>query len=265
MSRPAATTIVQISDCHLFADPAARLFGISTRVRLQRAIEEIDRRNPAFDLLVVTGDTAHDEDRATYDVLAAELGDRVERLRIVPGNHDARDSLLSAFPDACDDVGGRVTFRAESAGWLLVGLDSQLPGEPAGELGSEQLDWLRTTLGRRPETATALFMHHPPIDVGSGWLDTIALRDAAALRSVLERHPQVEVVLTGHVHQEATDLLGRVPVLTTPAVGPQFRPHTERLEIEPGAPAFRVIELSPGGRWTTTLVRCDGGPGGAEV
>ncbi len=256
MSRRAAATIVQISDCHLFADEDAVLLGVPTRPRLQQVIAEIDRRAPHFDLLVVTGDTAHDETGATYDAFSAALGERVEKVRIVPGNHDDRKSLLSTFPDACTGVAGRVTFRTEVAGWLLVGLDSQRPGENAGELGEMQLSWLGTTLADRPETDTILFMHHPPIGVGSGWLDAIGLLDAAALGSMLAAHPQVRVVLTGHVHQEATGLLARARVLTTPAVGPQFRPHTESLEIEPGAPAFRVLELTPGGEWTTDVVRC---------
>ncbi len=256
MTRPAGRTIVQMSDCHLFADVDATLLGTPTRPRLHQVIEEIDRRSPHFDLLVVTGDTAHDESRETYDAFAAELGERVERLRILPGNHDHRGSLLEVFPNACAGVDGGVTFRAESAGWILIGLDSQRPGVPAGELGTTQLAWLQTMLEASPTTDTILFMHHPPIGVGSEWLDAIALQDAAALGSMLEGHPQVKIVLTGHVHQEASGLLGRVRVLTTPAVGPQFRPHTDGFEIEPGPPAYRVVELTPGGAWSTTVVRC---------
>ena len=256
MTSGTARTIVQISDCHLFDDVDGTLRDIPTRPRLRRVIEEIDRRTPRFDFLVVTGDTAHDERRATYDAFAAELGDRVERLRIVPGNHDARGSLLLVFPDGCSSVVERATFVADAEGWLLVGLDSHSPGESKGHLGEPQLEWLRTTLESRRDTDTILFVHHPPIDVASPWLDAIALQDADALGSVLDGHPQVKVVLAGHVHQEASGALGRARVLTTPAVGPQFRPRTRSLEIEPGPPAYRVIELSPDGKWSTTVVRC---------
>lgn len=251
-----ARTIVQISDCHLFTDIEGTLGDVPTRPRLHRVIAEIEQRTPDFDLLVVTGDTAHDETASTYDALAAELGHWVERLRIVPGNHDERTSLARHFPNACATVAERVTFLAETAGWLLVGLDSQRPGESAGFLGEPQREWLRATLEAKRDADTILFLHHPPIDVASPWLDAIALHDADALGSVLDGHPQVKLVLTGHVHQEASGSLGRARVLTTPAVAPQFRPHTQSLEIESGPPAYRVIELSPGGEWSTTVVRC---------
>lgn len=256
MTPDGTRTIVQISDCHLFTDTAGSLRDIATRPRLRRVMEEIERRTPDFDLLVVTGDTAHDETRTTYDAFAAELGHRVDRLRIVPGNHDERTSILSAFPSACAAVAERVTFLAEAAGWLLIGLDSHRTGDAAGELGAPQREWLRATLEANRDADTILFLHHPPIEVASPWLDEIALQDADELRSVLDRHHQVRVVLTGHVHQEALGVIGHARVLTTPAVGPQFRPHTESLVIEPGPPAYRELELSPDGEWSTTVVRC---------
>ncbi len=265
MTAGTARTIVQISDCHLFTDIEGALLGIPTRPRLRRVMDEIEQRTPDFDLLVVTGDTAHDETASTYDVLAAELGHRVERLRIVPGNHDERTALTRRLPNACATIGDRVAFLTETRGWLLIGLDSQRPGESAGSLGLQQLEWLRAMLEAKRDTDTILFLHHPPIDVASPWLDAIALQDADALGSMLDGHPQVRLVLTGHVHQEASGSLGRARVLTTPAVGPQFRPHTETLEIEHGPPAYRVIELSPGGEWSTTVVRCSAARSGGTA
>lgn len=249
-------TIVQVSDCHLFADAEGELRGIRTRPRLRRVIEEIERRSPDFDLLVITGDTAHDETRATYDAVAAELGGRVERLRIVPGNHDERAALLRAFPHACALVADRVTFLVEMGVWVLIGLDTQRPGSASGSLGKEQLAWLQESLHAHPRAHVALFLHHPPIAVGSPWLEEIGLEDADALGTLLVSHPQVSLVFSGHVHQEAFGSLGRARVLTTPAVGPQFRPRTEQLEIEIGPPAYREIELSSDGGWSSTVVRC---------
>ena len=65
---------------------------------------------------------------------------------------------------------------------------------------------------------------------------------------MLAQHPQVRAVITGHVHQEASGRCGGADVHTSPAVGPQFRPHTETLVIDPGPPAYRIIELHPDGR-----------------
>ena len=107
-----------------------------------------------------------------------------------------------------------------------------------------------------PGRDTLLFLHHPPIEVGSPWLDEIGLRDAAAFELLLRDHAQVRVIACGHVHQELTGELAGARVYATPAVGPQFRPRTADLEIEPGPPGYRVIELWPDGRWSTDVVRC---------
>jgi len=65
----------------------------------------------------------------------------------------------------------------------------------------------------------------------------------------------VKLVCCGHVHQESATSIGGVTVLTTPAVGPQFRPRTEELQIDPLPPAARLIELEPDGSWSTQVIR----------
>ena len=248
--------IVQLTDCHLFSDADGNVRDIVTRPRLDTVLRELRRRTPGPDLLVITGDTAHDEALATYEAMHEALGDWVPRLRIVPGNHDDRRLLRRVFADSCGDARGRVTFHVDTAGWQLIGLDSQLTGETPGELGDEQLTWLRSRLEVAPGLNTLLFVHHPPIEVGSPWLDEIGLQDAEALRLLLHEHQQVRLVACGHVHQEITGSLAGASVHTTPAVGPQFRPHTAALEIDPGPPGYRVVELWPDGRWSTEVVRC---------
>jgi len=256
MTTVPSVTIVQLTDCHLLTEPDGTLLDIATRPRLRRALADIRSRVPDFDLLVVTGDTAHDEAQATYEEFRAELGDWVDRLRIVPGNHDDRASLTRVFPEVTEEIGGRVGFAVETDDWLVIGLDSHQPGENAGELGSEQLAWLKARLAADPTRSVILFLHHPPIAVGSPWVDKIGLLDAGALENVLAGHLRVRAVVTGHVHQEASGRVGDATVHTSPAVGPQFRPHTDTLVIDPSPPAYRVIELHPTGDWSTTVVRC---------
>jgi Icc protein len=110
-------------------------------------------------------------------------------------------------------------------------------------------------VGGRARRRHLLFTHHPPIEVGSRWLDEIGLRDADALGQLLAAHGQVRLVVSGHIHQELAGSIAGACVQTTPAVAPQFRPRTAEFEIEPGPPAYRVIELHPGGRWSSGVIR----------
>lgn len=248
--------IVQLTDCHLFADPERSLRGIVTWPRLAAVLDDVRRQIPDAESLVFTGDTAHDEARGTYESFRNVLAEWSERVRIIPGNHDDRTFLCDLFPRGSGGPIGRVTFEVCWNDWQVIGLDSQQQGELPGSLGTEQLAWLRNRLEEVP-LHTLLYLHHPPIDVQSPWLDKIKLQDAPEFERLLQDHPQVRLVVCGHVHQESAGALGHATVFTTPAVGPQFRPRTEQLVIEPAPPAYRVLELHADGRWSTQVLRCD--------
>lgn len=247
--------IVQLTDCHLFADPAQALRGIVTRPRLEAALKDVRARFPDAELLVFTGDTAHDELPATYSAVRTEIADWLDRVRIIPGNHDHRESLREFFPQATGTLPGRNAFHVACDDWQIIGLDSQIPGETAGLLGPDQLEWLNTRLAALLLPAL-LFVHHPPIPVHSPWLDRIGLQDAADLQRIVELHPHVRLIVTGHVHQELAGSLAHATVLTTPAVGPPFRPRTTDLVIDDLPPCYRIIELHPNGSWSTQVLRC---------
>jgi Icc protein len=246
--------ILQITDCHLFAD-RRELRDIATWPRLTAVLSEIRTRFADFDCLVVTGDTAHDEIEETYVAFREALGDLTERLLLIPGNHDNREAVVKVFPERCELTDGRLTFQHGLDDWKLIGLDSHIPGEVAGRLGQEQLSRLRESLAATNEDNTLVFVHHPPVPMRSRWLDEIGLEDAAELLEILNEFPSVRLVCSGHVHQESTTATRGPIVLTTPAVGPQFRPRTDEIEIDPLPPALRVIDLEPDGSWATQIVR----------
>jgi Icc protein len=248
--------IVQLTDCHLFAEPDKALRGIVTRPRFQAVMNDLRTRIPDVELLVFTGDTAHDESAATYTAVHTEIADWNDRVRIVPGNHDDRRLLREVFPQAVGIHDRRNAYHDASDDWQVIGLDSQIPGELPGLLGADQLEWLNSRLTAVLLPAL-LFVHHPPIPVHSPWLDRIGLQDAADLERIVEHHPHVRLIVTGHVHQELAGSLAHATVLTTPAVGPQFRPRTTELVIDDLPPAYRVIELHPDGRWSTQVLRCE--------
>jgi Icc protein len=238
------TRILQISDLHLFADPTAELKGICTRERLERVLAALREEVSKAELLVVTGDLAHDERLETYQALRELLADWLPRVRVLPGNHDNREFMRQVFGDIVLAAGERNVFEGTAGSWRLIGLDSQIPGEVAGELGTEQFSWLKQQLVSN-SLPTSLFLHHPPVLVGSPWLDQIGLANASALWELLDRFPHVKLICTGHIHQELTVSRGGVVVLATPSTGVQFRPETESLVVDDGSVRTRVIRVVP--------------------
>lgn len=138
--------------------------------------------------MAITGDTAHDEDAATYEAVLKELKDWNGSVRIVPGNDDKRLALRDLFPQAGDPCEGRVTFYKQWDDWQVIGLDSQRPIELAGSLNDEQNTWLRNRLETAKQRDTLMLLHHPPIAVQCPWLDKIGLQDAAELELLLRDH-----------------------------------------------------------------------------
>jgi len=55
-------------------------------------------------------------------------------------------------------------------------------------------------VGPRPERPTIVGVHQPPFRTGLHYLDAFGFRGRRALRSVVERHPTVGRVISGHIH-----------------------------------------------------------------
>jgi Icc protein len=243
--------VLQLSAPHLLAEPDARLRGVPTQRTLADVLALALARHPVIDRIVLSGDLAHDETPATYAGLRALLGPHAERARALPGNHDDRQALRSAFapieaPDATPP-GGRIGFAERLGGWCLVGLDSQIPGEDAGLLGSEQLAWLREYLAAHAGVPTVLFVHHPPVPTGHPVLDGMGLLDADALATVLASTPWVTAICHGHIHREFEARLGAIPVLGAPSTAFQFPAHPDQGAYDLLPPGARVLHLTDDG------------------
>lgn len=246
--------LVQISDLHLFADPAAELKGLKTQSGVEAVLQDIRSRHGDIDRLIISGDHTHDELPETYRRIRRMLGDWVSQTHLIPGNHDDRKIIREVFPERVPSRGERLIFEFRSGGWQILGLDSHVPGELYGEVGTEQWDWLRGRLAAAGEPAV-LFLHHPCVSIGSPWMDAIGLRDAEELRTVISDAPQLKLICHGHIHQEFEGKLAGVPVLSVPSAAIQFRPRTEVLEVDSLPPGYQVIRLSEEGLIETEVIR----------
>jgi Icc protein len=149
--------------------------------------------------------------------------------------------------------GFRYCARADFADWSIVALDSHVPGDPAGRLEPAELVRLDAELGETRGRHVVVCLHHPPLPVGSGWLDAVGLVNADDVLAVIDAHPHVRLVVSGHVHQAFDATRGPVRYLTTPSTCAQFTPRTEKCLMDLRPPGYRWIVLRGDGTVDTRV------------
>lgn len=228
--------LVQITDLHLNADTADQAHVPIPLRRLETVIEAVNRECP--DQVLVTGDISDDETAASYR-LAVDALCRLEAPWVwLAGNHD-QPTLMAEHRE----LPGELSL----GDWRVLMPATRVSGQPYGALGAEGLAWLDERLANDPRP-TVIAMHHPPVRVGSAWLDAIGLRDGEAFWRIMEPYSQVRAVFFGHVHQAFVEHRrlagGDVGVYGCPSTHRQFLPDATTFAIdEASAPGYRVIDL----------------------
>lgn len=248
--------IVQLTDLHLLCDRGERLKNVPTWETFREVCQHVQAHAGEWDLMVLTGDLAHDELAETYELLREDLGDWLPRCRLIPGNHDNRTGLRSVFPEIVPASGEFLSFAEEVGGWRILGVDSHWPSEVSGRIEPEQLAWLSDQLKQHPNQPTLVFLHHPPISVNSIWLDKIGLENPEPFQQLITDHRQVRAITTGHVHHVFQGTLGTADVFTSPSTAIQFEPKGEESSYTNDPPGYRIFDLN-GGNYRTEVMRSD--------
>jgi len=225
------TVLAQFSDPHL-ADPAQDPEPLR---RFVQALEAVTADHPDVANIVVTGDLTADGRPAEYEAFRDATLRPDLAVHVVPGNHDDRRNLagvLDHFAGDHDELAdGRRPARSDLGDFVLLLLDSLVPGASHGELGEAQLEWLEHQVEAAAGRPHVVALHHPPFPIGVDGIDTVRLRDADALELLLRRHDDVERLLCGHVHRVVARTFGGVLATTC---GSTWR--SLALDRVPGAP-----------------------------
>lgn len=241
--------IVQVSDCHVSADPGADYRGAGADRNLAKLLPVVRQWQP--DLLLLTGDISEDASAASYGRVAAMLDSVGAPVLALPGNHDDPVLMSRYFPRGP----WQGPFVVEKKGWLLVLLDSTRPGQVSGILPQETLDRLDALLARRSADHVLLALHHQPVPVGSPWIDRYPLRFPQSLFGVLDRHPAVRGLVWGHVHQDFRAERAGAALLGGPSTAANSLPGKDRFTLDLGGPACRWLELYADGQIETGCLR----------
>jgi Icc protein len=241
--------VLQVTDPHLFADAATEIYGIRTAESFAAVVAQAAAAGPRLDAVLVTGDIGDDLSEPAYGRFRDTLAPLGVPVYCLPGNHDEPSTMARLFAGTGFQFGGSAMLGS----WRLVLLDSHVPGEPFGRLGAEALARLERELASARDRPTLVAVHHPPMPVGSDWIDALGLQDGPALLELLARHPAARAVTSGHVHQAFEGRYAQLRLFTTPSTCAQFTPGTEQCVMDTRPPGWRRLELWPDGRIDTRV------------
>lgn len=243
--------IIHLTDTHLFADGSGALRGTRTSETLTSVLDQVRRDHADADAIMVTGDLVQEETDGAYQHFLAFFSGFTVPVLCLPGNHDDPVLLRKHLAGAPFRLEPRVAIGP----WNIIQLNSHVPGSAAGLLGEADLAELNELLAEEPHRPTLVAIHHPPIAVGTPWLDGVGLKDGEALLETLERFPHVHALIWGHVHQAARARHRHLELIGTPSTCAQFLPGSTDFAIDPDAPpAYRILWLHENGRIEEKLV-----------
>ncbi len=231
-------TFVSLSDFHISrTSEDAFVLSRSAETILKDLVSQITTRTDVR-FVTVLGDLVADADSGDLEVVRKILDGLTVPYYVIAGNHDrpvprsrkrvspARVQKQRSFEEVFQGHGPEPGKRYWSAnplpGLHLVGLDTTIAGNWGGRLDKAQLEWLEKDLERHNHMRTIVLSHHclievHPWDRRGAWKNYV-LENAESVRSMLRRHENVVLVLSGHHHLSGATTLDGIHYITCPSI-----------------------------------------------
>ena len=224
--------------------------GTVTSASLTDVIQHCRASDWPADLVSVTGDLIQDESAGAYQRFIELISPLQLPVHCVPGNHDIRKLMQEAISAPpfyyCD--------ATEMENWLIVGLDSCESDRAGGAIDAAEYQRLDQAIDSSDADHVMLCLHHPPVAMGSAWLDTVGLDEPEVFFERVGASGKVRLAIFGHVHQAYDREHHGVQIISTPSTCSQFKPGSEDFAVDERPPAYRRIYLHADGQFETELV-----------
>lgn len=245
------TRVLQLTDCHLGASSEETLLGLNVETSFVDVLEYALVHEETPDLILVTGDIAGHSSAEAYQRFVYHLEKAYPGIpyACIPGNHDAPEVMAATFTEKA------LPKLVEAGDWLLVMLDSTIPGREHGNLADSELAFLQQSLQANTDKHIVICMHHQPIAVGCEWIDQYQVESADKFKALISGFTNVELVLWGHVHQAFEAMVDGVRFMASPSTCIQFKPNSDDFALDRQMPGYRWFDLGAGGEFSTRVER----------
>ena len=245
--------IIQISDCHLFADThKVGYHNINPFRSLEQILAEIKVHQP--DGLLVTGDISGDGSGQSYQHFSNLVHEaKIDcQVAIIPGNHDSQDQLTANIPEEYLWLNNpQLILRNQ---WHIHLLDTQYQ-DTIGRISEDSLTSLTEYLNLHSNDYHLLAAHHHPIPCG-GWMDKHEWTNRHIFNDVVAQYQSVKGVVYGHIHMAIEQQKDQCLYMACPSTCWQFANEAcfATTDLMPG---YRVINLLGNGQITTSIHRLE--------
>ena len=240
---------IQLSDCHLLADPKQHIRKFNSHDSLHQITEHLRNIEKLANAFIFTGDLSQDGSAKSYQNLNTLLNFTQKPIYALPGNHDNALEMRKHLHAQC-------VQDAELGNWQILLLNSQVSGEEYGKINENDLHWLNLWLMTNTNKHILIAIHHQPIAVGSQWIDKIMLKNNELLLDILKNYNNIKGLIFGHVHQVFDQKFEHVRIMGCPSTCFQYQIKTNKFTIDKIAkPGYRWLELNNDGSLETGIVR----------
>jgi 3',5'-cyclic-AMP phosphodiesterase len=206
--KPEDFSFVQISDSHIGFNKGANpdVTGTLTRAIERASIVPSGMQSPDF--MIHTGDITQNAKAAEFDTASQVIKSFRNDVFFVPGEHDFIDDGEQYRQRFGKGVIGNGWYSHNHKGVHFVGLNNCVQVDAMGNLGADQLAWLKSDLaGLSASTPIVVFAHIPLWMVYEKW--GWGTSDGAQALALLKRFGSV-TVLNGHIHQVVQKVEGNL-------------------------------------------------------
>jgi 3',5'-cyclic AMP phosphodiesterase CpdA len=206
---PGVPLFLQISDTHIGFNKDANPDVAGT---LRQTIDLVNAMPVKPALAIHTGDITHLSKPEEFDHAAQLLsGLSITELHTVPGEHDVTDGAGTEYFNRFGQASGNkgyYSFDHQGVHFVALVNVMHFKQNGLGNLGDEQLAWLKADLqGRSSSTPVVVFAHMPMWTIYEPW--GWGTSDAGEATGYLKRFGSV-TVLNGHIHQIVSKVEGHI-------------------------------------------------------
>jgi len=218
-------SFVQVSDSHIGFNKGANPDVTGTLKKAIDKISMVPSGMKAPDFMIHTGDITQNSKAVEFDTATQVISTaKVGEVFYVAGEHDFNlDDGAEYKKRFGKGTVGNGWYSHNYKGVHFVGLNNCVQVDAMGNLGAEQLAWLKADLaGLSASTPIVVFAHIPLWMVYEKW--GWGTQDGALALAMLKRFGSV-TVLNGHIHQVVQKVEGNVSFHTAASTAfPQAAP-----------------------------------------